>query len=311
MKKWLPVIILLTAVLFVYFFIPNIVSISKQAVITNNYRGVYRELTDSTKWHNWWLAKENKGSVQLNGNRYFIKSITASSVLVDIQTPDYTVASSIFLVPDEYRNVQVNWAAAVPTSYNPIKRIQRYFSASSLSDDIGKLLQSMEKFYADTANVYGVKINRDIVKDSLLIFTYDSIKGNPSQEKIYSMIDELRNYINAYSAKATDSPMLNIYTADSVWFLTKVAIPTNKRLPSLGKISFKWMLGNGNILTADVEGDENKVNTAFKGVDNYVNDFELASPAIPFYKLITNRLAEKDSAKWKTRIYYPVMYYKD
>lgn len=314
MKKLLIAIIAAAVIsLLLYWFIPSHAVVKSAVAVNNNPKGVYRALVTKEEWKKWWPGSyDNKtGELKWHDNTFEYKGYTSNAVLLNIKNPLFSISANIMLVPSQMRTQNIYWNAVVPTSYNPVKRVRAYLAAQSLEDDMQAILLSIEKFYTDTSNLYGVKIERNKVKDSALIFTYDSVKGYPSTEKIYSLINILRDHIKAFSAVATDSPMLNVYTTDSVYYLTKVAIPTNKALPSIGRISYKWMLGNGNILTAEVEGDNRKVQDAFTGVDNYVHDFELASPAIPFCKLLTNRLAEKDSSKWKTRIYYPVMYYKD
>ena len=172
------------------------------------------------------------------------------------------------------------------------------------------MFTNIKQHYSLSANLYDLDIRREIVDDSTMISTFDSTIGYPSTEKIYSLIDKLRAYISSQQAQATDSPMLNIFSKDNRTFFTRVAFPTNKTLPSKGDIVFRKMLYGGNILTALVKGAPNKADSAIVAIENYLSDYELTSPAIPFYSLVTNRLAEKDSTKWTSKIYYPVMYYK-
>ena len=67
------------------------------------------------------------------------------------------------------------------------------------------------------------------------------------------------------------------------------------------------MLGGGKILICDITGENNKVNYALKQLEYYLRDYNRVAPAIPFISLITDRLKQPDSTKWKSRIYYPVM----
>jgi hypothetical protein len=145
------------------------------------------------------------------------------------------------------------------------------------------------------------------VTDSILISTYSHSKNYPSTNFIYGLIDQLKKYIASQSAKETGFPMLNINTTDSINYLTRVAIPVNRKLPSSGNISYKWMLSGGNILVTDVKGGPSSINNAFDQVENYVNDYHHFAPAIPFQSLITDRSKEPDTSKWITIIYYPVM----
>ena len=244
----------------------------------------------------------------LNGNDYVVADYTASSISVDINNSSVSSRSSILFVPLQSDSIRLEWQAQIPTSYNPIKRLEIYFGTSGLQNDFHTILKAIPAYYTNDEKIYGIEIRRESVKDTALVFTFDSTIGYPSIEKIYSMIGDLRNYINSNAASATDSPMLNVYNSDHVHYVTKVAIPVNKILPSSGKIFYKWMLPHGNILVADIKGDTKTTDSAFVTMENYVHDYNLTAPAIPFFKLISNRL-KKDSTEWITRIYYPVMYY--
>jgi hypothetical protein len=57
---------------------------------------------------------------------------------------------------------------------------------------------------------------------------------------------------------------------------------------------------------AEVKGGPSRVDGCLLAVENYVKDHNMMSPAIPFQSLVTDRMAEKDTAQWITRIYYPV-----
>ncbi|HLL44934.1 MAG TPA: hypothetical protein VK369_17410 [Segetibacter sp.] len=87
---------------------------------------------------------------------------------------------------------------------------------------------------------------------------------------------------------------------------TMVAIPVNRLLESNRQFVFKRMVP-GNILVSEVNGGVFTVQEARRQMDNYVEDNELTSPAIPFESLITDRLKEKDTSKWITKLYYPIL----
>lgn len=295
----------------VYLLVPNVITVNKTISFQTNFKGLFRTLSETRKWSKWWPGKYDAASnkLLLNDNTYAVTDFTTTSLVVDINNSTASEKSLMLFIPLQSDSVRLEWQAAIPTSYNPIKRLQIYFAASGLQQDLNRIVAAILSYYTNDEKIYGLDIRRESVKDTSLVFTYDSTNGYPSNEKIYSMIGELRDYINTHAAIATDSPMLNIYSSDQVHYTTKVAIPTNKILPSSGKIFYKWMLPHGNILVADVKGDRKKTDSAFTTMNNYVHDYNLTAPAIPFFKLMTNRLQEKDSSKWVTRIYYPVMYY--
>ncbi|MBC7872958.1 MAG: GyrI-like domain-containing protein, partial [Ferruginibacter sp.] len=133
------------------------------------------------------------------------------------------------------------------------------------------------------------------------------MKGHPTINDIYGLVDELNAYIKQKGAAGTGNPMLNIFTKDSITYLLKVAIPVNKKLPPSGNMSYRWMLGGGNILITSVKGGDDEIQKAFFQIQQYISDYKRVAPAIPFQSLVTDRRNEPDSSKWITWIYYPVM----
>ncbi len=312
MKKWIIAtavcIAVLTSLLFI--FIPGTIVVNKSLLTGSNLKGLKRVLSADKNWHKWWPGTAAEKSLIFNNNFYSFTDNTFSSIFINIKNNNLETKSSLTFIPVTIDSTKLDWEVQIPTSLNPIKRLQTYIFTRGLQKDIPVLLSNIKQYYTSNASLYNLDIRREIVDDSTMISTFDSTRGYPSTEKIYSLIDKLRAYIGSQQAMATDSPMLNIYSRDNKTFFTRVAFPTNKTLPSKGDIAFRKMLYGGNILTALVKGAPNKADSAIGTMENYLSDFELESPAIPFYSLVTNRLAERDSTKWITKIYYPVMFYK-
>lgn len=312
MKKWIIAVAVCIAVLtsLIFIFIPGTIIVNKSTVSGNNLKGLKRVLSADKNWHKWWPGAADEKGLLFSNNSYSITDIAFSSIFITIRHNNLDTKSSLTFIPLTIDSTKLDWEIQMPTSLNPIKRLQTYLFTRSLQKDIPILLSNIKQYYTSNASIYYLDIRREIVDDSTMISTFDSTIGYPSTEKIYSLIYKLSAYIGSQQAIATDSPMLNIFSRDNRTFFTRVAFPTNKTLPSKGDIVFRKMLYGGNILTALIKGPPNKTDSAIGTMENYLSDYELVSPAIPFYSLVTNRLAETDSTKWTTKIYYPVMYYK-
>lgn len=309
MKKWIIAVAVFAAVLtsLLLIFIPNTIVVNKSIVIKNNLKGLKRALSANENWHKWWPGTADEKGLLFSNNFYSLTDIAFSSIFITIKHNNLDTKSSLTFIPVATDSTKLDWEFQMPTSLNPIKRLQTYLFTRSLQKDIPGLLTNIKNYYSSTANLYDLDIRREIVNDSTMISTFDSTRGYPSTEKIYAQIDKLRAYIGSQQAMETDSPMLNTFSKNNNIYFTRVAFPTNKTLPSKGNIAFRKMLYGGNILTAVITGPPNKADSAIGIIENYLRDHELSSPAIPFYSLVTNRLAEKDSTKWITKIYYPVM----
>ncbi len=172
---------------------------------------------------------------------------------------------------------------------------------------MGAILNKIQTFYSAPENVYGFEIKKEFVADSILIQTSGTSKGYPNNQFIYHLIDNLKNYVTLNKATITGYPMLNVRLTDSITYEIKVALPVSKVLPNSGSILQKRMLGRGNILVTEVKGGTTVGKRAFDAIQKYAEDYQKVAPAIPFYSLITDRIAVPDSSKWITKIYYPVM----
>jgi hypothetical protein len=120
------------------------------------------------------------------------------------------------------------------------------------------------------------------------------------------MIQSLKNYIGQNNASEKNAPMLNIFEIDSTHYEAMTAIPVDRQLPQTKEFAPKFLLKGGNILEAEIRGGPNTIEKALDEIENYRTDYKFTSPAIPYQLLLTDRMKEKDTAKWITRIYYPV-----
>lgn len=62
----------------------------------------------------------------------------------------------------------------------------------------------------------------------------------------------------------------------------------------------------GKILSAEIRGGTYTSKESIKRLELYMDDHKLTSPAIPFESLVTDRSKEADTARWVTKLYYPI-----
>lgn len=290
-----------------YIFIPNRVTLKSSIGIKATRGGINRMLLDNNNMAKWWPGTINNDSFYLNDLSYKIDNGNITVMPVTINNKSFNITTSLFLIAIITDSTQMEWVGTAITSYNPLDRLMAYVNAKKLNSDMSLILKKMEAFYSKPENIYSFTIQKTTVADSLLISTSGKHKGYPDVAYIYSLIAKLRYYATANAAKENGYPMLNVSTSDSINFEVKVAIPTDKLLPTSGDISQKRMMGRGNILVAEVKGGVEITNQAIEQMEKYVDDYQRKAPAIPFCSLVTDRTKEPDSSKWITKIYFPVM----
>ena len=312
MKKWLLIVIVILGLLLssAYVFFPKVVNSSNVVKIPCSINSINRFLMVENKWPEWWPGTvehdsiSNKNLFNYNGYKYKITGFKYNAILIQTSGNEFTLDGTIFFLPLKTDSVQAEWKYVLGTNSNPINRIHLHWETNKINNNMMDIMNSMKAFLEEPENVYGMRIDRTIVKDTLLVTTRFSSDQYPSTSKIYNVISGIKNYIASNDAKETNFPMLNVWQ-DRGLFHTTIAIPVNKVIAENKTYSIKRMVP-GKILVAEVKGGEYRANDAIRLMGIYMKDNNLSSPAIPFESLVTNRMEEPDTSKWVTKIYYPI-----
>jgi hypothetical protein len=140
--------------------------------------------------------------------------------------------------------------------------------------------------------------------DSLIVEKTRFLAVNPTTADIYADVRKVRSYILAHGGRVTGYPKVNV-TKRKDGYLLRVALPTDAHIPGSGDIKMNELY-QGRHLETEVRGGDATINEAMKQMSNYISDYQRTVIAVPFLSLVTDRMAEPDSTKWITRIYYPV-----
>jgi hypothetical protein len=314
MKKILIIAIVIIAgtAICTYFFIPKKLKVSSALIFQSNREGVARYLIADSNWIKWWpgkIIKTDTGKIifQYDDYDFTITKPRYHSFELNLTKENNSYTSLLKIVSFKKDSIGLELETALSTGLSPINKIYTYYQAKKIKKCFDAILQALKKNTDSVKEVYGFDIKEEKVQMQHLVFTNKVFPKYPSTKDIYSIIAALREYISRYNAKEEFYPMLNIETSDSVTYNVRVGLPVNKKLPEQANISSKMMVKNGNILTTEVKGDINNINTAIKQMEKYILDYQRSIIAIPFQSLIIDRSKEVDSTRWVTIIYYPVV----
>jgi hypothetical protein len=310
MRKWIVLLLVLLVTVLGVFYLstPKKSFFRQQEQISFSSKAFSRALFDEATWQRWWPGDEkNETGFRYNGNSYFIKEKKLSSFLINICNEKDTLVTELVFIALTADSVELEWLGADKLSGNTFQRIQKNNWMKEVASDAKILLQEMKRFYTQVDNLYPIIIREEKVVDSILISTSATVDRYPSPALIYTLLEKLNAYAVQKGAWQTGLPMLNITEKTNEGYLTKVALPVNKKLPDTNDIQYRWMLGGGNILVTEVRGGPHTIQQAFTTMEQYADDFNRVAPAIPFQSLITDRRVEADTAKWLTKVYWPVM----
>jgi hypothetical protein len=283
----------------IYTFIPNKVRLSNSISVKANREAVFRYLSQRDNWKQW-LPDTDK---------YKVHQFLYNAFVISIYSGGDTSTSMLSLIPYTNDSLRIQWDAAIATGPNPLTRIQRYYRARAINAECDTILQGLKRSIADMKNLYGLDIKRESIPYEYVLSKKQVFNSYPGAQEVYTLIDQLRKYIVQKAGKEQGIPLLHIETADSIHYETQVAIPIAEKLSSESDISSKWMMKNGQILTAEVTGGRTTIEKGFRQIQQYIFDHQLTEIAIPFQSLVTDRLKEPDSNRWVTKLYYPVAIY--
>jgi hypothetical protein len=313
MKKILIAILLLllASLMAIYVLIPSNIKVSKVLAINCSINAGTRFIMDTTQWNKWWPTQDTNKQHVHQKLEWKQASHQADKALFNgfgIQTnfKDHSIQGELIFAQLGLDSMAVFWNYQLTSGWNPINRVTDYLFMKELKEVIADPLKGLQAFLESKEKVYGMQIVQDFVKDTILVSSKKMLTSQPSQATILEMIDQVKKYAQSTGAKQTGFPMLNVTVLDSTHFQTMVAIPVDKQVPETASFSWKRMVA-GKILIGEIKGGSVKAEAAMKQMQLYVQDYHITSPAIPFYSFVTDRAMEKDSTKWITRIYYPVM----
>lgn len=307
MRKVLVSLIILMFLMFSFYFF---ISSYKTYVFKSNAHcaeaSVARQITNKLNWKLWWPGEIKKDSLYyFQSCNYRIDKILLNgfeSTIFFKQDSLKGFLQYIYLGDDSTSFV---WTSTAKFANDPIKRFNQYFLLKKLSFNIESLLSGIKNHFNDPEKVYGLKINREKVAESSYISTKHTFNHYPINLEVYEMIHALQQYIINMGGEEKMYPMLHVEKEAPSVYETMVAIPTKTELASTNEFQLKKMI-LGNILTAEVKGGVYRVISGEEEFKNYISDYKILSPAIPFQSLVTNRLIETDSLKWITKLNYPI-----
>lgn len=265
-----------------------------------------RNISNPSNWTKWWPGNK------LTDSKYSFleKEILINKILLNgfegqTQSRGKQIKINLQALTINSYTSQINVTTQYAFSSNVVTKLMQYVSLLKDKSDFTKFLQQMQAVFSSTEKTYGFNIERQRVPNSSYISVKQSFTHNPTTEEIYSMIEELEKYIALQNSKVINAPIVNLFTDNNKEYEAMVAIATDRDLPSNNKYFLKNMM-LGNIMVAEVKGDRKRIDECIQAMKNYISDYKKSSPAIYFERLITDRLAEKDSTQWVTTINYPI-----
>lgn len=313
MKKWIiaTVIILILTIVSVYIFIPGRIVISKLVTAKVTLDGAVRYLSSENNWERWWMDEQGKTHEKgkpfvFNGALYRLSTYQNKAVGIEISDQGSNINSVISLVSLNKDSTLALWQCEIPGSNNPFLKMSGYRQAVAIKENMNAVMKNFLRFISKPENIYGFTFRRESTNDTLLLSARFNTKHYPTTVDIYQYLSQVEANIKKQKATIAGFPLLHIGRPGDGSYEVQVAWPTSKWLKNDG-IFFSRRMVKGYFIVADVTGGFGTVSSALDQLENYTNDYGKTRMAIPFQRLVTDRMKQTDTSKWYTQIYMPVI----
>jgi hypothetical protein len=312
MKKWILFIvsIIMLASVFTYLLIPSRIMISASKITNCPDVAVERLLLDETQWSKWWpgteLNKFYSASFQQKDFTFTLINKFYKSLEIHILPKNGTaLISRLSIVPLSKDSTGIEWSCEMESGNNPLKRISNYWKAKSIKEQIDTALIHCANFFSNTEKVYGIKIQRTQLPDTLFVTARFLSQSLPAQADLYRLIKQIETYIVSQGTRPTGSPIYNITQLNDQQYQLMAGVPVVIRIPEKDNFSLKYMV-KGSFMITEVLGGESQVKWAAGQLKQYFQDYKKTSMAMSFTRLVTDRMLQTDSSRWITQLYEPV-----
>ncbi len=286
--------------------IPSVITAGATTPVSATNAATTRLLYDAKEWKKWWPGEITGDSIfTYHDYEYSIEKLTFNHLEVNITNRKVDLKGALIIIPINTDSLILDWKYLLPAGYNPIKKAKAYLEAKRITSDLTGILTKIKSLLENQVFVYGITIKKEKVTDTLLISSKLASTKYPDMNDAYQLIGKLEQLLANQNIQPSNPPMLHIRKIDSAVYETQVAIPILQWPKTDANSQIKRMV-LGNILTTEIKGGPFLVNQAYQQVQRYITDHNMAQPAIPYESLITNRVQERDTTKWITKIYFPV-----
>jgi hypothetical protein len=313
MKKWLIGFLLLIILLVasIYIFIPKNLPVAQTNIVIVNPNSIVLFFSKLNNWYKWPGGNsrdfliDSPNAFFYNGMQFSATNKIDNGLTILIHNENVDVNSILTVYSLGKDSTALEWKCELKSGSNILARMANYKKALYIKNNMTFLLNKLHSFVEKENNVYGINIGHDVIPDTLLMSQRANFQHYPTTDEVYGMIDQLKTYVLANNINITDPPMLNV-TETKDGYETMVALPINKPMPNNGKMLLKHIVPSTPSLVTQVKGGNYGITNAFTQLENYRQDYQKSTPAIPYQILLTDRSKEPDTAKWVTKVCYPL-----
>ena len=322
---WLIAIIVL--IFIVSFFLPSSVYMEREITIKAEAETVFNQINNLGNLKNWspWYDIDTATVYTFNDipegvgasykwesdNRNVmsgIQTIVKSKPFEYVETELDFMRGDISLSGHKLKSlgdsVNVVWWFSTDFS-NPLQRYFGLIFDKMLGPDYEKGLQNLKNYCEKMPETSKFEVELVEFPGQIYIGIKEKCAVQEIGMKMGEFYGELMEFVQKSNIKMTNPPFSIYYSEPTDSFEFAACIPVENKIKTVGRIKF-GEIKKGQVAFANYFGDYKKITEAHKSLKKWITQNNKTIVGPPWEEYITDPTVEKDTAKWLTKVYYPV-----
>jgi effector-binding domain-containing protein/uncharacterized protein YndB with AHSA1/START domain len=328
-KKILLVIAgLIVLLLLVGFVLPAKLEVSKSVTINAPADAVFEEINDLERWPSWqyWntLDPEMKitygekkvgtgamyswdGPVLEVGDLTITESVPNKSISIEMHFGE-NPSSGFYSLEPAGENTKLNFNFMMDQGMNPIGRWINVFMKGEIEKSFDYAGEKI-KGIAEAKPKFSYKITEETIPAiSYVGLMHTMSPQDPAaiSAQMAKMYGELETMLKKAKVTVTGYPfaLYPSFTEESMDMICAMPVAADAKVPAKYKVE---TTAGGSAIKGIYIGDYNNMMAIHMELDKYLQQKGLTMNGAPMEVYVTDPMLEKDTAKWITEVYYPVV----
>ncbi len=324
----IALLVLIVLIFAVSAFLPSKVKVERQISIKADRMLVYDQVNILKNWGNWspWhridsaivltfsgpesgkgaaFAWSSKHKQVGNGKLTTLSTTPSDTIKMEVDFGENGKMEADFIFVQSADSVIVTWEMDMDLGWNPIAKFFGLAMDKIIGPDFERGLRDLKTLTESAPHSSEMKIEQVSIQSQKYLFKHVTCPASEIGKELASAYTEIGELMQKNSLQLSKSPFAMYYEYQPTKFVFDACIFVDKDVKTAGNVKLSEMKA-GNAVVAHYYGAYEKTGGVYQIVTKWLKDNNKKSNGAAWEEYVTDPRAEKDTAKWLTKIYFPI-----
>ena len=251
-----------------------------------------------------WKSENDKVG---NGSMTIVEVVNDSMMVLDLNFMEDGVAKGTYFFTPEGNGTKLTWGLDFEAGMNPLLRIMGKFMDKMIGPDfdrgLNKLKTILEGMPAISKN--DIAIEEKAIPETNYLFVHGKADVNTVGKFLGESYGKIGKALGKQKLTMAGAPSAIYYTESQTEWELDAVVPVNPAGKDDGEVK-AGKRNASNAVVAHFFGSYDKTASAYTALKEYIAKNNKQIIGAPWEEYITDPMAEKDTAKWQTDVYFPI-----